>query len=163
MINYRNVTLFHNTKITSLVCRTGFVPNHMSKHCLMIRLRPSTRVQIPGASEQTRAHALFCFFLLLLLNTTRRSLRCSWERLVNNKQSAENALSNLSLFRVNYQASLGCFLRVEIMSTGCDASSSCPIPSRASHPHCWSSLPDSYCQTPGGTVFSTTPGGKQPS
>ncbi|XP_053504144.1 eukaryotic translation initiation factor 4E-binding protein 3 [Ictalurus furcatus] len=45
------------------------------------------------------------------------------------------------------------------MSTVCDASSSCPIPSRASVPQCWSSLPGSYSQTPGGTVFSITPGG----
>ncbi|KAM9450584.1 eukaryotic translation initiation factor 4E-binding protein 3 [Clarias gariepinus] len=45
------------------------------------------------------------------------------------------------------------------MSSSCDASSSCPIPSRAPQKQCWSVLPDSYSQTPGGTVFSTTPGG----
>ncbi|KAK9955505.1 hypothetical protein ABG768_015376 [Culter alburnus] len=45
------------------------------------------------------------------------------------------------------------------MSTSCEASSTCPIPSRAIHEKSWSPLPDSYSQTPGGTVFSTTPGG----
>ncbi|KAK2827088.1 hypothetical protein Q7C36_018014 [Tachysurus vachellii] len=45
------------------------------------------------------------------------------------------------------------------MSTSCDASSSCPIPRRASLPQSFASLPGSYSQTPGGTVFSTTPGG----
>uniref|UniRef100_A0A672QB91 Ankyrin repeat and KH domain-containing protein 1-like n=1 Tax=Sinocyclocheilus grahami TaxID=75366 RepID=A0A672QB91_SINGR len=38
----------------------------------------------------------------------------------------------------------------------CEASSTCPIPSRSNR----SPLLDSYSQTPGGTVFSTTPGGK---
>uniref|UniRef100_A0A8C2I7M0 Eukaryotic translation initiation factor 4E binding protein 3 n=1 Tax=Cyprinus carpio TaxID=7962 RepID=A0A8C2I7M0_CYPCA len=42
-----------------------------------------------------------------------------------------------------------------IMSSSCDASSTCPIPSRSS----WPPLHDSYSQTPGGTLFSTTPGG----
>ncbi|KAF4098501.1 eukaryotic translation initiation factor 4E-binding protein 3 [Onychostoma macrolepis] len=41
------------------------------------------------------------------------------------------------------------------MSSSCEASSTCPIPSRSS----WPPLPDSYGQTPGGTLFSTTPGG----
>ncbi|XP_067279570.1 eukaryotic translation initiation factor 4E-binding protein 3 [Pseudorasbora parva] len=41
------------------------------------------------------------------------------------------------------------------MSTSCEASSTCPIPSRSIH----ETLPDSYSQTPGGTLFSTTPGG----
>lgn len=43
-----------------------------------------------------------------------------------------------------------------IMSSSCDASSTCPIPSRSS----WPPLHDSYSQTPGGTLFSTTPGGE---
>lgn len=43
-----------------------------------------------------------------------------------------------------------------IMSSSCDASSTCPIPSRCS----WPPLHDSYSQTPGGTLFSTTPGGE---
>ncbi|KAI2651308.1 eukaryotic translation initiation factor 4E-binding 3-like protein [Labeo rohita] len=41
------------------------------------------------------------------------------------------------------------------MSTSCETSSTCPIPSRSN----WSPLNDAYSQTPGGTVFSTTPGG----
>ncbi|XP_026855932.1 eukaryotic translation initiation factor 4E-binding protein 3 [Electrophorus electricus] len=45
------------------------------------------------------------------------------------------------------------------MSTTCEASSSYPIPSRASDAKNWSPLPECYSQTPGGTVFSTTPGG----
>ncbi|CAM4668980.1 unnamed protein product [Leuciscus chuanchicus] len=45
------------------------------------------------------------------------------------------------------------------MSTSCEASSICPIPSRSIHEKSWSPLPDSYSQTPGGTLFSTTPGG----
>ncbi len=43
-----------------------------------------------------------------------------------------------------------------IMSSSCEASSTCPIPSRSS----WPPLPHSYSQTPGGTLFSTTPGGE---
>lgn len=43
-----------------------------------------------------------------------------------------------------------------IMSSNCEASSTCPIPSRSS----WPPLPNSYSQTPGGTLFSTTPGGE---
>ncbi|XP_072518101.1 eukaryotic translation initiation factor 4E-binding protein 3 [Salminus brasiliensis] len=45
------------------------------------------------------------------------------------------------------------------MSSVCEASSGCPIPSRAVDAKSWSPLPDSYSQTPGGTLFSTTPGG----
>ncbi|XP_077089380.1 eukaryotic translation initiation factor 4E-binding protein 3 [Siphateles boraxobius] len=45
------------------------------------------------------------------------------------------------------------------MSTSCEASSTCPIPSRSIHEKSWSPLPDNYSQTPGGTLFSTTPGG----
>ncbi|XP_016084332.1 eukaryotic translation initiation factor 4E-binding protein 3-like [Sinocyclocheilus grahami] len=44
-----------------------------------------------------------------------------------------------------------------IMSSSCEASTTCPIPSRSS----WPPLPDSYSQTPGGTLFSTTPGGSR--
>ncbi|XP_035635499.1 eukaryotic translation initiation factor 4E-binding protein 3-like [Oncorhynchus keta] len=35
----------------------------------------------------------------------------------------------------------------------------CPIPSRFEQSKDWSQLADSYSQTPGGTLFSTTPGG----
>ncbi|XP_039549515.1 eukaryotic translation initiation factor 4E-binding protein 3 [Pimephales promelas] len=42
------------------------------------------------------------------------------------------------------------------MSTRSEAS--CPIPSRSIHEKSWSPS-DSYSQTPGGTLFSTTPGG----
>ncbi|XP_051533390.1 eukaryotic translation initiation factor 4E-binding protein 3 [Myxocyprinus asiaticus] len=45
------------------------------------------------------------------------------------------------------------------MSTSCEASSTCPIPSRSIHEKSWSHVPDCFSQTPGGTVFSTTPGG----
>lgn len=45
------------------------------------------------------------------------------------------------------------------MSTNCEATSSCPIPSRSVYIKSWSQLPDCYSQTPGGTLFSTTPGG----
>ncbi|KAL2094878.1 hypothetical protein ACEWY4_009597 [Coilia grayii] len=37
--------------------------------------------------------------------------------------------------------------------------SSCPIPSRVAPPENWTQSPDSLGQTPGGTLFSTTPGG----
>ncbi|XP_062392758.1 eukaryotic translation initiation factor 4E-binding protein 3-like [Sardina pilchardus] len=36
---------------------------------------------------------------------------------------------------------------------------SCPIPSRVVHPENWTQLPEPLGQTPGGTLFSTTPGG----
>ncbi|TRY90095.1 hypothetical protein DNTS_031592 [Danionella cerebrum] len=39
------------------------------------------------------------------------------------------------------------------------SSKSCPIPTRVLHLKDWSQLPDCYSQTPGGTFFSTTPGG----
>ncbi|XP_030637980.1 eukaryotic translation initiation factor 4E-binding protein 3 isoform X2 [Chanos chanos] len=45
------------------------------------------------------------------------------------------------------------------MSTNCEASASCPIPRRSVHSKNWSQIPDCYSQTPGGTLFSTTPGG----
>lgn len=37
---------------------------------------------------------------------------------------------------------------------------SCPIPTKVLTLKDWSQLPDCYSQTPGGTLFSTTPGGK---
>uniref|UniRef100_A0A673WTX9 Eukaryotic translation initiation factor 4E binding protein 3 n=1 Tax=Salmo trutta TaxID=8032 RepID=A0A673WTX9_SALTR len=37
----------------------------------------------------------------------------------------------------------------------------CPIPSSFEQSKDWSQLPDSYSQTPGGTLFSTTPGGNE--
>ncbi|XP_063059866.1 eukaryotic translation initiation factor 4E-binding protein 3-like [Engraulis encrasicolus] len=37
--------------------------------------------------------------------------------------------------------------------------SSCPIPSRVSPSQTWTQSPDGLGQTPGGTLFSTTPGG----
>lgn len=37
--------------------------------------------------------------------------------------------------------------------------SSCPIPSRVVPPENWTQLPEPLGQTPGGTLFSTTPGG----
>ncbi|XP_028839868.1 eukaryotic translation initiation factor 4E-binding protein 3 [Denticeps clupeoides] len=45
------------------------------------------------------------------------------------------------------------------MSTNCEEGSGCPIPSRVLYTQSWPQLPDSYGQTPGGTLFSTTPGG----
>ncbi|KAJ8337627.1 hypothetical protein SKAU_G00365930 [Synaphobranchus kaupii] len=45
------------------------------------------------------------------------------------------------------------------MSTNCNQTKSCPIPTRVMHLKDWSQLPDCYSQTPGGTLFSTTPGG----
>uniref|UniRef100_A0A8C7VYM6 Uncharacterized protein n=1 Tax=Oncorhynchus mykiss TaxID=8022 RepID=A0A8C7VYM6_ONCMY len=36
----------------------------------------------------------------------------------------------------------------------------CSIPSSFEQSKDWSQLPDTYHQTPGGTLFSTTPGGK---
>lgn len=46
------------------------------------------------------------------------------------------------------------------MSTGKSEVKSCPIPTRVLTLKDWSQLPDCYSQTPGGTLFSTTPGGK---
>lgn len=45
------------------------------------------------------------------------------------------------------------------MSTGKNEVKSCPIPTRVLTLKDWSQLPDCYSQTPGGTLFSTTPGG----
>lgn len=45
------------------------------------------------------------------------------------------------------------------MSTGQSEVKSCPIPTRVLTLKDWSQLPDCYSQTPGGTLFSTTPGG----
>uniref|UniRef100_A0A4W5QIW2 Eukaryotic translation initiation factor 4E binding protein 3 n=1 Tax=Hucho hucho TaxID=62062 RepID=A0A4W5QIW2_9TELE len=47
------------------------------------------------------------------------------------------------------------------MSSNCNSSIglNCPIPSRFEQSKDWSQQPDSYSQTPGGTLFSTTPGG----
>ncbi|XP_016118286.1 eukaryotic translation initiation factor 4E-binding protein 3-like [Sinocyclocheilus grahami] len=45
------------------------------------------------------------------------------------------------------------------MSANTQQSKSCPIPTRVLHLKDWSQLPDCYSQTPGGTLFSTTPGG----
>lgn len=45
------------------------------------------------------------------------------------------------------------------MSANTEQSKSCPIPTRVLHVKDWSQLPDCYSQTPGGTLFSTTPGG----
>ncbi|KAG9346768.1 hypothetical protein JZ751_007085 [Albula glossodonta] len=45
------------------------------------------------------------------------------------------------------------------MSSNCNQTKSCPIPTRVMHLKDWSQLPDCYSQTPGGTLFSTTPGG----
>ncbi|XP_051870810.1 eukaryotic translation initiation factor 4E-binding protein 3-like [Pristis pectinata] len=44
------------------------------------------------------------------------------------------------------------------MSTNCHQSKSCPIPTKVLLKDL-SQLPDLYCSTPGGTLFSTTPGG----
>ncbi|XP_059846300.1 eukaryotic translation initiation factor 4E-binding protein 3-like [Hypanus sabinus] len=44
------------------------------------------------------------------------------------------------------------------MSTSCHQSKSCPIPTKVLLKDL-SQLPDLYCSTPGGTLFSTTPGG----
>lgn len=46
------------------------------------------------------------------------------------------------------------------MSSGKSEVKSCPIPTRVLTLKDWSQLPDCYSQTPGGTLFSTTPGGK---
>lgn len=46
------------------------------------------------------------------------------------------------------------------MSANTQQSKCCPIPTRVLHLKDWSQLPDCYSQTPGGTLFSTTPGGK---
>ncbi|XP_007554883.1 eukaryotic translation initiation factor 4E-binding protein 3-like [Poecilia latipinna] len=45
------------------------------------------------------------------------------------------------------------------MSTGTKQVKSCPIPTKVLTLKDWSQLPDCYSQTPGGTLFSTTPGG----
>lgn len=45
------------------------------------------------------------------------------------------------------------------MSTGTNPVKSCPIPTKVLTLKDWSQLPDCYSQTPGGTLFSTTPGG----
>lgn len=47
------------------------------------------------------------------------------------------------------------------MSAGTNQVKSCPIPTRVLTLKDWSQLPDCYSQTPGGTLFSTTPGGKK--
>ncbi|XP_060740908.1 eukaryotic translation initiation factor 4E-binding protein 3-like [Tachysurus vachellii] len=45
------------------------------------------------------------------------------------------------------------------MSANTQKTRSCPIPTRVIQLKDWSQLPDCYSQTPGGTLFSTTPGG----
>ncbi|KAK6298089.1 hypothetical protein J4Q44_G00311440 [Coregonus suidteri] len=45
------------------------------------------------------------------------------------------------------------------MTTNAQQAKSCPIPTRVLTLKDWSQLPDCYSQTPGGTLFSTTPGG----
>ncbi|MFT7809935.1 eukaryotic translation initiation factor 4E-binding protein 3 [Arapaima gigas] len=45
------------------------------------------------------------------------------------------------------------------MSSERQQTKSCPIPTRVLHLKDWTQLPDCYSQTPGGTLFSTTPGG----
>ncbi|XP_023677119.1 eukaryotic translation initiation factor 4E-binding protein 3-like [Paramormyrops kingsleyae] len=45
------------------------------------------------------------------------------------------------------------------MSNSCNQTKSCPIPTRIMQLKDWTQLPDCYSQTPGGTLFSTTPGG----
>ncbi|XP_023846193.1 eukaryotic translation initiation factor 4E-binding protein 3-like [Salvelinus sp. IW2-2015] len=45
------------------------------------------------------------------------------------------------------------------MTTNAQEAKSCPIPTRVLTLKDWSQLPDCYSQTPGGTLFSTTPGG----
>ncbi|KAJ8014936.1 hypothetical protein DPEC_G00020940 [Dallia pectoralis] len=45
------------------------------------------------------------------------------------------------------------------MTTNAQQVKSCPIPTRVLTLKDWSQLPDCYSQTPGGTLFSTTPGG----
>ncbi|MGH0131432.1 UNVERIFIED_CONTAM: hypothetical protein FKN15_007169 [Acipenser sinensis] len=45
------------------------------------------------------------------------------------------------------------------MSSNCQQRKSCPIPTRVVHVKDWTQLPDRYSSTPGGTLFSTTPGG----
>ncbi|GAA6067182.1 eukaryotic translation initiation factor 4E-binding protein 3-like [Tachysurus ichikawai] len=44
------------------------------------------------------------------------------------------------------------------MSANTQKTRSCPIPTRVIQLKDWSQLPDCYSQTPGGTLFSTTPG-----
>lgn len=46
------------------------------------------------------------------------------------------------------------------MSANTKKARSCPIPTRVIQLKDWSQLPDCYSQTPGGTLFSTTPGGE---
>uniref|UniRef100_A0A8C8FZ81 Uncharacterized protein n=1 Tax=Oncorhynchus tshawytscha TaxID=74940 RepID=A0A8C8FZ81_ONCTS len=48
------------------------------------------------------------------------------------------------------------------MSSNCNRSIglNCSIPSSFEQSKDWSQLPDTYHQTPGGTLFSMTPGGK---
>lgn len=46
------------------------------------------------------------------------------------------------------------------MSANTQKTRSCPIPTRVIQLKDWSQLPDCYSQTPGGTLFSTTPGGE---
>lgn len=43
--------------------------------------------------------------------------------------------------------------------TTTNANKSCPIPTKIHTLKDWSELPNCYSQTPGGTLFSTTPGG----
>lgn len=45
------------------------------------------------------------------------------------------------------------------MSKAASEVKGCPIPTRVLTLKDWSQLPDCYSQTPGGTLFSTTPGG----
>lgn len=47
------------------------------------------------------------------------------------------------------------------MSVDANQVKSRPIPTRVLTLKDWSQLPDCYSQTPGGTLFSTTPGGKK--
>lgn len=70
----------------------------------------------------------------------------------NNKQQWESFI-NLHLL-LNFQA------YKSTMSTNTQKTRSCPIPTRVIQLKDWSQLPDCYSQTPGGTLFSTTPGGE---
>lgn len=62
--------------------------------------------------------------------------------------------------KVDLRTLNGCSAATEAsMSTGNNEVKSCPIPTRVLTLKDWSQLPDCYSQTPGGTLFSTTPGG----
>lgn len=105
----------------------------------------TTNFQTARGDQVTSISCTFPFLLFcqLLRNFTVTSYDlkitwCSGKKTLNGRSAAPEAAS---------------------MSSGKNEVKSCPIPTRVLTLKDWSQLPDCYSQTPGGTLFSTTPGG----